>query len=365
MAATLNRLILGACFFLLAGCGNLEKEMKPVRDEKMANQTITTGRIDSSVYQSILQDGIYETSPIRGLTASGLQNGYNQKNFERGLLRLAHQAFSTEKYYLREGQALDEVTMKSWLARESKENPLGLNPADMDTPLIFQQLLAYEFLEEDGATLGGLSLGFSFNRYFNQEGKKVEVTREAMMKQVHKTVSGVLTRMRKIPGYEKIPIQVSIYEQAPMDHLIGGRYIYTAMSKKGGQSIEEYEEVTEIDILLPVANEVQNLATETGLNQQFLTFRAGVQKAFPHLVGMTGFAYYVDEEVVDLTIKVDSKYFSQSEIASFTQFIGKQLEVFFKEVPGSVRVEVSAITAPQSFIARQGEDKAIISHIFE
>lgn len=365
MASVFNKVLLGACFFLLAGCGNLEKEMKPVRDEKSANQTITTGRIDYSVYQSILQDGMYQTSPIRGLTASGLQNGYNQKSFERGLLRLAHQDFSAEEYYFREGQVLDEATVKSWLERESKENPQGLNSADPGTPLIFQQLLAYDFLKEDGTTLGGVSLGFSFSRHFNQEGKKIEVSHEAMMKQVHKTVSGILTRMRKMSGYEKIPIQVNIYEQAPVDQFVGGRYIYTAISEKGGQSIDEYQKVTELDIILPVSNGVENLATEKGLNQQFLTFKKAVQTAFPNLVGVTGFAYYAEDEVVDLRIKIDSKYFGQSEIASFTQFIGKQVEVLFAEIPGDVLVEISAIATPQSFIARKAGEETVTSHIFE
>ena len=354
---------MGVC--LLAGCGNIEKEIKPVREEQLANQTMTTGRIDYSVYQSVLQDGTYQTSPIRGLTASGLQNGYNQKNFERGLLRLSHQAFSAEDFYFKEGQALDEATVKAWLGRESEDNPLGLNTADSNTPLVFQQLLAYDFIKADGNTLGGVSLGFSFNRSFTQDGTTIDISREAMMKQVHRSVSAVLTRMRKIAGYENIPIQVNIFEQAPANQLTGGQFIYTAISEAGGQSIDEYEEVTESVLLLPVFDSVQNLATDKGINQSFLTFKKAVQKAFPDLVGVTGFVYFVEEEVVDLTIKIDSKYFGQSEIASFTQFIGKQVEVMFAEIPGNVSVEVSAVHVPQAVITRPAGSEQVTSHIFE
>lgn len=364
MKADLSKILLGMGLLLFTGCGNLEKEMKPVRDEQTAHQTTTTGRIDHSIYQSLLQEGVYQASPIRGLTANGIQNGYNQKSFERGLLRLSHENFSADQYYFREGQVLDEETVKAWLGRETKDNPQGLNSEDLETPLIFQQLLAYEFLEEDGKKVGGMSLGFSFTRYFEQEGVKSEVSKEIMMKQVHKTVSSVLARIRKIPGYERIPVQVNIYEQAPANQLVGGHYIYTAVSEDGGQSIDEYEDVEERDLLLPVVQGTQNLATEKGLNQQFLTLKNTIQTAFPNLVSVTGIAYFVDEKLIDFTIKIDSKYFSQSEIASYTQFIGKQIEALFKEQAGNITVEVSAIGVPQALIIRKNGEKEILSHLF-
>ncbi|MHC5267913.1 CamS family sex pheromone protein [Enterococcus sp. LJL98] len=353
---------LSLAFFILTSCGNLEKEMKPVREEQLANQTVTTGRIDRTIYQSMLEDGTYQKNPVHGLTASGLQSGYNQKNFEKGLLRFAHEQFSADEYYFREGQVVDEVTMKSWLGRESEDNPQGLNAEDEQTPLIFQQFLAYELMEEDGQTLAGVSLGFAFTRHFEQEGSKQEISREAMMKQVHKTVNSSLTRIRKQPGYERLPIQVNIYEQAPANQLLGGKYIYTAVSQKGEQSIAEYEEVREVTLLLPVSENVQNLATEKGINQPFLTFKSAIQTAFPDLVGVTGQALFVDEQLIDFTIKIDSKYFSQSEIASYTQYVGKQVEVLFKGLGADVSVEIHALGMPQSLILLK--EDTVTSHLF-
>ncbi|PAB02045.1 CamS family sex pheromone protein [Enterococcus canintestini] len=354
-----------AMLLLLSGCGNLDKGVSNVDNgNKSDGGNMTTGRIDRSEYQAIINDGRYKTSAARELNATKLNSGYNQDNFESGLLRLSHQTFSPDKYFFQEGQKLDYDTIEKWLARNSDDNNQGLNPADESQPIIFQQLMEQDFLKEDGKTLAGMSLGFAFNSVYYGNDSETSISRDELMANARKTINAVLTRVRKMEGLKNIPIVVGIFEQASKENINGGNYIYTAVSKDGGTTIADFKAVNESHLSLPVASEVKNIATQDGMSTKFNSFQAAVQNFFPNLVGVTGQVYYVDEQVENLTINIETKYYSKTEITSFTQYVGKQVESIFDSVAGNVEVQINSVEGPQAFVAKKPEQKEIISYIF-
>ena len=331
---------------LLSGCGNLDKGVSNVDNgNKSDGGNMTTGRIDRSEYQAIINDGRYKTSAARELNATKLNSGYNQDNFESGLLRLSHQTFSPDKYFFQEGQKLDYDTIEKWLARNSDDNNQG-------------------FLKEDGKTLAGMSLGFAFNSVYYSNDSETSISRDELMANARKTINAVLTRVRKMEGLKNIPIVVGIFEQASKEDINGGNYIYTAVSKDGGTTIADFKAVNESHLSLPVASEVKNIATQDGMSTKFNSFQAAVQNFFPNLVGVTGQVYYVDEQVENLTINIETKYYSKTEITSFTQYVGKQVESIFDSVAGNVEVQINSVEGPQAFVAKKPEQKEIISYIF-
>lgn len=355
---------LGVCLFSLGACGNLDKGVTNTDPgEKTESGNITTGRIDNSVYQGIMTDGKYQTSASRE-TISSLNSGYNQTNFENGLLRLSHQTFSPDKYFFQEGQKLDAPTLNSWLGRNTAENNQGLNPGDESQPIILQQILEHDFLDEDGKTLGGISLGFAFNSVYYQGDTAIAVSREEIMANARKSVNTVLTRMRKMAGLESVPIVVGLFEQSTKESLTGGTYIYQGVSNDGETTIDNFEQVNEEVVSLPVLNNATNGATNDGLSNKFASFRSSVQSFFPNLTGVTGKALYVEGQLQTLTMSVDSKYYAKTEITSFTQYIGKQVESIFKEVPGQIEVQILSVNEPQAFVSRKDKENEIISYIF-
>ncbi|RGW11942.1 CamS family sex pheromone protein [Enterococcus asini] len=355
---------LGLCLFSLTACGNLDKGVTNTdKGEKTESGSITTGRVDNSVYQAIMPDGQYQTSASRETVAS-LNSGYNQTNYENGLLRLSHETFSPDKYFFQEGQKLDYDTLKSWLGRNTDDNNQGLNPGDESQPIILQQILEHDFVKEDGKTLGGISLGFAFNSVYYNGDTAVNVSREEIMANARKSVNAVLTRLRKMEGLENVPIVVGLFEQASKENIAGGTYIYKAVSKDGGTTIDKFDKVDEEVVSLPVLNNATNAATDDGLATKFSSFRTSVQNFFPNLTGVTGTAVYVDGQLQTLSISVDSKYYAKTEITSFTQYIGKQVESVFKDVPGQIEVQILSVNEPQAFVARKAEQEDIISYIF-
>ncbi|MGX7351803.1 CamS family sex pheromone protein [Enterococcus canis] len=355
---------LTAALALLGACGNLEKGINNVdpAQQNTNNQSITTGRIDNGVYQAVMKDGKYQVSKSRDLNASRMNSGYNQDNFENGLLRLSHDEFSVDKYYFQEGQYLDEETIRKWLSRSSDDDQ-GLNPGK--GPIIFQQLMEQDFLDENGK-IAGISLGFAFNSvYYDNDGKATDISRDDLMANARQTVNSVLTRVRQLDGLGKVPIVIGLFEQASKDNIVGGTYIYKAVSKDGKTTIDKFDSVKEEYASLPVINNQTNAATDDGLAGKFDTFKDSIQGFFPNLSGVTGIAYYQEGVLQNVSIVIETKYYSKTEITSFTQFVGKQVESVFNIGEPDIEVQINSIEGPQAFVAKRSGEEAVYSHIFQ
>lgn len=356
-------LLAGSCLVLLSACGNLDSGVTKVdQGTKTKDGEVTTGGVDASAYQAILSDGRYQPSAARSLNAANLNSGYNQGNFENGLLRLSQKVFSPKNHLFQEGQKLDEDTIKKWLARSTGEGSEGLNASE--GPIIFQQLMENDFYEENGQKLAGMSLAFAFNSVYYENGRGTAVSRDEIMANARKTVNTILTRVRQMQGLDKVPILVALFEQSGNDSIMGGTYIYSAVAKDGGTTIDTYEPVNEEYLQLPAAAESKNTTTQDGVNTKFVTFRDAVQGFFPNLAGVSGKAYYADGQLQNLTINIESKYYSKTEITSFTQYIGKQVASIFESSPGQIEVQINDLEGPQAFVAKKSEQKDIISYIF-
>ena len=209
-----------------------------------------------------------------------------------------------------------------------------------------------------------MSLGFAFNSVYYSNDSETAISRDELMANARKTINAVLTRVRKMDGLKNIPIVVGIFEQASKEDINGGNYIYTAVSKDGGTTIADFKGVNESHLSLPVASDTKNTATQDGMSTKFNSFQSAVQNFFPNLVGVTGEIYYTDEQVESLTINIETKYYSKTEITSFTQYVGKQVESIFDSVSGNVEVQINSVEGPQAFVAKKSEQKEIISYIF-
>jgi len=361
-----NALFIAAILICLSGCGNLEKGITTIdQGDVTTGGNITAGRLNNQVSQAVMTDGKYQTSAARQLNAEKLNNGFNQTNFDNGLLRLSYDTFSVDQHYFQKGQYLTADTIKNWLKRATDdEDSLGLNPANQEEPIIFQQLLEHDFLKEDGKTLAGISLGFAFNSVYYGSEETMTISRDTMMANARKTIQTVLTHVRQIDGLATIPIVIGLFEQSAKNDTAGGNYIYQTVSTEGGTTIDQFEPVNETHLILPVASGTSNAATDDGLNSKFITFREAIISFFPDLTGVSGKVYYVDDQVQKLVITIDSNYYSKTEVTSFTQYVGKQVETVFSEVPGVIEVQIGSITGEQAFLSRESETTAIASFVF-
>lgn len=349
---------------LVTACGNLEKGSSKVDPQQVnSNATITTGRVDNTVYQALMENGKYLTSVTRGLSASRLNSNYNLTNYENGLLTLSHDSFSADKYYFQEGQKIPLEDLKNWLGRKNAGNEAGLNPEDENSPIIFQQLLEHDFINRETQQLDGISLGIALNKVYYTSDGATEIDQATMESEGKRIANEILARTRQIEGLKDIPIEIGLFEQAPKDDLVGGHYFAKGSSTKGSTSIDKWTDYSEEYVSLPVAEGVENAASKDGINTKFVDFKNTVQSFFPNLSGVVGTAYYKENVLQSITIKIETKYYSKTEITSFTQYVGKTAESVFK-IPASVEIQINSIEGPQAFLEKNADEDKMYAHIF-
>lgn len=150
---------------LLSACGNLGSSgsgnsvTQSTQQSKKGYQT--TGQVDTSDYQGVIENGRYLTSKARGVgIVQNSENMLNLKSFESGMTTLSKEEFPTKDYIFREGQLLTKGTVQDWLGRKSKDNPTGLNPedngekdADKRNPIYIQQIEEQDYMKETDGKL--------------------------------------------------------------------------------------------------------------------------------------------------------------------------------------------------------------------
>ncbi len=156
----------------LSACGNLKNSnlannaKTPSTTKTKSYQTTNTG---NGGYTVLMKNGHYVVSPIDGLTATNNDNSVDTRELERGLVQISKGQYSPNSYVFQEGQYLDSTTVNNWLARKSKSNPRGLNPASGSkknyNPYYLEEILEQDYLSGSGSSyhIGGMSIGLAMN----------------------------------------------------------------------------------------------------------------------------------------------------------------------------------------------------------
>lgn len=353
--------IVGAAL-LLAGCGKLEKGTSTISPNQGGDKTATTGQLNESSYQALLVDGKYKTGKARGVSMSTLNSNYNLANAEKGLMELSKSAFPVDKFLFQEGQYLSREDIIQLINRQSDEAPQGLNPADKASPIVFEQILEQNYLSKETEQLGGVSIGIALNSVDYSGEVPVVIDEATINSEGQRIAAKVLEKLRTIKELESVPVTIGLFRQATRDNIGGGNYFAKATSKSGNE-LSGWEEVSEAYIVLPAKEGEQNNATSDGLSNKFTDFKNSIQRFFPNSSGISGVAAYRNSELKKLTIVIETKYFSETELLNFTQFISTTVDTVFN-INGNIEVQINTLEGPQGFVEKQvGSDKSV-GHMF-
>ena len=110
-------LLLTTAIFITGCVPNFEKDNEIVQetDDQSETSIIPNYQISDSHYRSMIP---LIASKTRGLVVSNLHSRYDINEFETGLMRVASEQFSPDKYVFQEGQYLE--TGNSWSLAKSK-----------------------------------------------------------------------------------------------------------------------------------------------------------------------------------------------------------------------------------------------------
>lgn len=364
--------VAAATLLLLAGCTSLPGTSSS-SSSKATKKLQTTGKVTDSMYEGVIDNGQYKTSQTRGLTTQQSNTSFDVKSLESGLLKLSKEQFPTSKYVFQEGQSLKTAQAQKWLARKSKTNTEGLNPEDNGqkdpnkrNPIYLQQILEQDYLGEDGS-MKGMSIGLGMNQvdYYTKEQYgatfETKISKAMMTQQGKQMANKVLSRMRQKKGLSDTTIVIGLYKQAPKDSLVGGTFFAYGVSKKGSTTIDSWHELNQENQVLPVVND------EKAINQDdataFNSFKTQVETFFPNLSGVTAQTHYEEGVLAGMNITVNTQFYSETEIMSFTQYIATAAD---KYLPRNILLDISITSAEgmQAYVGRVSGSKGFTTHVF-
>lgn len=368
---------------VLAACGNLKNSSFGSTSSSTTTTgtktTTTTGTADSEFYQGVIKNGRYRTSKSRGVVVSQNDNVMNLKSFESGLLDVSKKVFPTSKYVFQEGQYLSSSTVENWLGRKSSSNSEGLNPEnngkkDPNTrnPIYLQQLEEQDYMVQNGSklSLGGVTIGLGMNSvdYYTKveygATYETDISTTELTAQGKKMANTVLQRLRQRSALKNVPIVLALYKQSSNDSLVGGDMIAYAVSKNGSTSISNWTSLNWKNFVFPATSESKNSGANSNDESDFSQFKSHVQNFFPNLSGVTANAHYKDKSLSKLSVNITTKFYSETEIISFTQYLATAAKRY---LPSGVPVEITVKSANgdiQSFLARTAKGSSYYTHVF-
>ncbi len=383
---------------VLAGCGKLSFSSDSNGSTTSGSGTSTskyqtTGSVDSSMYQGVIQNGTYKTSSARGLTISTNTQGantYNIKSMEAGLQSISMTHFPTNKYSLQEGQLLSTATAKSWLMRKAateddtgSEGPDGLNPskykngqkgaviANYETakPEYLATILEQDYMQTSGKSmkLGGISIALGMNEYYYYQKKQYGATYSTKIPQADLEKYGkqmaatVVSRIRKMGGVSSTtPIVVALYKNADQDALVGGTF-FASTTSDSGTNLSSWKTIDQKNQVLPVVENEK--AVNSTVANDFSNFSDEIENFFPTLAGVTAQTHYESGQLTGMNITINTQFYGLTEIESFTQYVATTAQ---KDLPSGAKIEIQIQSTGgiQAFVARDTGEKSFYTHVF-
>ncbi len=360
---------------LLTAC-TPQQETEVVQDpqESEARSVVLPSvRLDDNYYSTILP---YAESKSRGLVVSNMATKYDIVEVEKGLMRLSQNEYPTDKYYFQEGQYLDGSTISSWLAR-SNQTEDGLNPDDQGlvgrekaqkAPVYLSHIVEqnYLVLEENTMKLAGISIGLAMNSIyyytevdygpvFEQQISDAEITENG-----RRMAQEIVSRMRKMPGLEDIPITVGLFKQNSRNAIVPGTYFSYGVSTSGSE-IGDWTSINEKYVTFPTNDSSEQYRD---MDTAFRNFKQDVETYFPNYTSVIGTAFYKDDYLQKLTIDIPIQFFGKAEIIGFTQYVSGLINAHFvTDLP--VEITITSIEGEQALIKRDADQEEPFVHIYE
>lgn len=374
---------------LLAGCVpnfNQQDEIVQESEESNKKSIVPNYQISDSHYRSIIP---FQPSKSRGMVVSNLHTSYDIEEFELGLMRVAKEHFSTNRYLFQEGQILDQDTIKSWLARkytpeqmEEREmeeaDNLGLNPPNdgkgtveeqnEKNPIYLAHILEHNYLVRNDQTvrLGGIVIGLALNsvHYYQKEryGATYEqkIDHETLDREGKKIADEILNRLRSMKEVGDVPITIALFEQNSRNAVIPGNFFAYAHASKGSNSLGDWVPINEQYYLFPSSKAEDEHRDDLAY---FLRFKDDVEKYFPNYSGVIGRAFYKNDQLIDLNIEINIQFRGEAEVIGFTQWATSLVLDHFPEYI-NVEVNIQSIHGPEALIVRESGTKEPFVYVY-
>lgn len=298
----------------------------------------------------------------RGLIMKNINNSLNVEEIEKGLMDLSVEHFSTNKFYMQEGQYLDENTIKQWLVRKSKEG-FGLNPTiknstgdvledEKNNPKILSHVLEQNFINKENGNVEGISLAISLNEFYdirvNVEGlvytDQVKVDSnddnvndvENYGKEIAEIIIKDIRNNKEIPN---VPIYLTLYQESIENSILPGIFLTETFIPEGDR-IDEWTDIDIKNYTFP-SDSLYSLDKET--HDKLLILKEDIHNGFEHLnPKIVGKLRYENGQLIDLKVDVNVPLINDTELIGLLQLTaGKFNTVLVNYLPIPITITIT------------------------
>lgn len=383
--------VLSLSFFLTACAPNFQKEEQVVQGSKEDSKEtaiIPKYQISDQYYRTILP---FKPGEARGMVVGNINTRYDLNEFETGLMRVALNSFSPDKYFFQEGQYIKGKTINLWLNRlytneqlaakglKDTEN-IGLNALDdgvgdlkernEKSPMVLSHVLEHNYLvkgDDDKVRLGGVVVGLALNSVYYFQTIKYGATYEQkidhnkLVAEGQRMAAEVVKRMRNIDGLKDVPITIALFEQQSKASVIPGNFIAYSQVSKGSNSLGDWENVDEKYYLFPSAEAKKDHRDDM---TNFENFKQDVETYFPNFNGVIGKAFYVGNQFHQISIDIPIQFYGKAEGVGFTQYVTGLVMKYFPDYV-SVQVSINSVSGQEAVIIRNADQDEPVVHIYQ
>jgi len=352
----------------LSACGNVIKDdvIEPEEEGETEVSIIPSHSLEENQYKMLLP---YRPSAARGAITNQVTNRVDIDELEEGLRRHSVSVFSPDKYVFEEGQYLSQEKIYDLIDDlNPKLKDSSSKKEHKNNPRVFSHILEQNFLERKGdrVELVGVSIGISLKsvyRYQTEIGGPYyyeDIPMREMIEEGERIAQAVLEEIRQIEGLESVPIMFALFREAEQSSPVPGNFVQKTVVKENEAKIGKWERINEEYILFP-SNEAKDKYPND--YQKVKAFSEKIDDYFPNYVGVVGTGFYLDGDLVKLSIEVPIEFFGKGEIVGFTQYAyGIVQEIFDKYY--DIEVVVTSSDGAESLIFRDSGEEEPTVHIF-
>lgn len=359
--------------FVLTSCMNVQPDSDIIQPEEEGATEISiipSHSLSENQYKILLP---YRPSAARGAITNQVTNRVDIDELEEGLRRHSTSVFSPEKYVFEEGQYL--TTEKIFELIDSLNPTIsgeGSNDEIMkehrDNPRVFSHILEHNFLErkDNRVELVGVSIGIALKsvyRFQTEPGGPYyyeDIPQSEMIAEGEKVAQEVLNTLREMEELQNIPIMIALFREEEQSSPVPGNFVRKTVVDAGESTIGKWEKIDEKYVLFP-SNEARDHYQNDF--QKVKAFSDKIAEYFPNYVGVIGSGFYVDDELIKLSIEVPIEFFGKGEIIGFTQYAyGLMQEIFSNHF--DIEVSVFSSNGAESVLYRDAGEEEPNVHIF-
>lgn len=338
---------------VLTGC----KDAKETIETQTANDVSTTDSLDDTFYRVVN----FNTNLSREEYYSSFGSTMDFQTIGRELQILSTEHFSTNDYYMSEGQYLKTADLNQLLRRDADTSKYphtlqaqrGTTIGSVENPIMVSTVHEQDYYEKNGAdyVLKGISLAIVLDpRDENNKALSTSMDEDTVKTFGRESINKLYSYLQTKDDLKNVPANICVYYATNTNESdINGRYILKSFCDGSVGNIDT------LDYKNYMFSSVEATEADEDTASQFEIFKSNLKKAATEAVGVIGYGRYKDGQIQSMKININFNVKTYTELLYLIATTADQLNSQFSNF--DIKVLVYSQDQLEDIIVKEkGED---------